>query len=295
MKLQFSGHESFICKHFWLKKGYDFIQKDEITFNDDLAVAKLGVGRNMVTAITYWLKAYGITDSSNNLTEFANYLFQEGTGKDPYLENLGSIWLLHYNLIKTNKASLYSFFFNEFRRDKIEFTKEQFSNFLQRKVESSAKANVNANTINVDITVFIRNYLKAGSTNKKVEVEEEFSNLMIDLQFMDSYTSENAEGRNVEWYRVENAARIDLPYEVVLFTILDNETYGMSVSFKELLSGFDSPGSIFALSDEGLYDKLRQIVENYKGISYRETAGVRELQFKSKPQKWSVLNDYYRA
>ncbi|MCF8342507.1 MAG: DUF4007 family protein, partial [Chitinophagaceae bacterium] len=25
MKYLFSGHESFICKHFWLKKGYDFI------------------------------------------------------------------------------------------------------------------------------------------------------------------------------------------------------------------------------------------------------------------------------
>ena len=46
MKLQFSGHESFICKHFWLKKGYDFIIHKG-NFNDESAVIDLGVGKNI--------------------------------------------------------------------------------------------------------------------------------------------------------------------------------------------------------------------------------------------------------
>jgi len=47
-KLRFSGHESFICKQFWLKKGYDFlIQRNR--FSDDDSVVKLGVGKNMVS------------------------------------------------------------------------------------------------------------------------------------------------------------------------------------------------------------------------------------------------------
>ena len=100
MKLQFSGHDSFICKHFWLKKGYDFIQERRQTFNDEMAVVDLGVGKNMVTAISYWLKAYGITDSSNHITELGHYLFNEKNGHDPFLGDLGSIWLLHYSLIK---------------------------------------------------------------------------------------------------------------------------------------------------------------------------------------------------
>ncbi|MCW3114648.1 MAG: hypothetical protein JWR18_3044, partial [Segetibacter sp.] len=85
MKLQFSGHDSFICKHFWLKKCYDFIQQGTRGFNDELAVVDLGVGKNMVTAISYWLKAYGVTDNSNTVTELGHYLFNERTGVDPYL------------------------------------------------------------------------------------------------------------------------------------------------------------------------------------------------------------------
>ncbi len=187
MKLQLSGHDSFICKHFWLKKGYDFIQSGDKTFNDELAVVDLGVGKNMVTAISYWLKAYGITDSSNQITELGHYLFNNRNGVDPYLESFGSIWLLHYSLIKTNKASIYNLFFNEFRRDRTQFTKEQFSNFLMRQLENKDQKNVNINTVNADITVFIRNYLKASFKNKKTDIEEEFSNLFIDLQFMESY------------------------------------------------------------------------------------------------------------
>ena len=293
MKLQFSGHDSFICKHFWLKKGYDFISQGQRTFNDDLAVVDLGVGKNMVTAINYWLKAYGITDSSNHITELGHFLFNEKNGHDPFLEDLGSIWLLHYSLIQADKASIYNLFFNEFRKDKFSFTREQLSNFLLRKLDANDQKNVNANTINSDISVFIRNYLKPGLRNKKTDIEDEFSNLFIDLQFMETYQSENAEDRIVEWYKIENDLRIDLPAELVLFSILDNESYGDSISFKELQSGHNSPGNVFALNEDGLYNKIERIVEICPDATYTQSAGVRELQFKSKPDKWKILNEYY--
>ena len=241
------------------------------------------------------MKAYGICNQNNEITPLGLNLFNDKTGYDPYLEDLGSIWLLHYFLIKTNKASIYNLFFNEFRRDRLSFTKEQFSNFLQRKLQSVDQNNVNVNTVNSDIAVFIRNYLPPGFRNKKIDVEDEFSILFIDLQLMDNYQSENAEERLVEWYRVANDERIDLPAAIVLFSILDNETYSNSISFKELLTGTNSPGAVFALSDDGLYNKIEEIQAAYPNISYTESAGIRELQFKVKPDKWKVLHDYYKA
>ena len=55
IKIGFSGHETFVCRHFWLKKGYDFIKSGH-SFSQDDAVVRLGVGKNMVTAISFWLK-----------------------------------------------------------------------------------------------------------------------------------------------------------------------------------------------------------------------------------------------
>ena len=173
MKLQFSGHESFICKHFWLKKGYDYIVKNS-DFNSESAVIGLGVGKNMVTSISYWLKAFGLLDSNNSRTELANNIFDEKNGYDPYIENLATVWLLHYSLIKTNKASVYSLFFNDFRKGRTDFTKEQFLSYVRRILEGEGQKNINSNTINSDISVFIRNYLKPSFKETKIDIEEDF-------------------------------------------------------------------------------------------------------------------------
>jgi hypothetical protein len=294
MKFQFSGHESFICKHFWLKKGYDFIQRGERSFGDELAVVELGVGKNMVIAINHWLKAFGVVDSDNSCTPLGNFLFHEQTGRDKYLENLGSIWLLHYSIIKTTKASTFSLFFNDFRKGKVEFTKEQFLNFILRKLDD-VKVKANANTVSADITVFLRNYVKPEFKNTKIDIEDDFSNLFIDLGLMESYSAKNVEDKMVDWYVLENKNRLELPWQIVLFTILDNEQYSNSISFRELLTGYNSPGTIFALDEAGLYDKLEQITKNIRNVTYADTAGVRELQFRTKPDKWRILNDYYNG
>lgn len=290
MKFQFSGHESFICKQFWLKKGYDFITHSG-NFNDESAVVELGVGKNMVISISYWLKAFGITDQSNKITPLGHFIFNDKTGRDPYIESIGTLWLLHYNLVKTAKASIYSIFFNDFKRGKTEFTKDQLAKFVIKQAEQ--EGNVNPNTINNDIAVFIRNYLVADYKTGKPDIEEEFSNLLIDLELMQSYQSVNADDRLIEWYKVENVARPDLPSAIVLYSILDNNVYGKSIPFRDLLTGIDSPGSVFALNEEGLYQKIEDITKEYKNITYKETAGVKEFQIKGNLNKEEILNGYY--
>lgn len=52
-------------------------------------------------------------------TKLADKLFNDVNGWDPYLEDLGTLWLLHYQLITRQKASTYGLIFNGLRRDKI--------------------------------------------------------------------------------------------------------------------------------------------------------------------------------
>lgn len=293
MKYQFSGHDSFICKHFWLKKGYDFVKKGG-SFSDDSSVIDLGVGKNMVTSISFWLRSYGMIDSNQKISEIAQFLFHDKNGVDPYIENISSVWLLHYHLVKTNKASIYNLFFNEFRKGRTDFTKEQLASFVKRTLINDNQKNFTANTINADISVFIRNYLRPSSRELKLDIEEDFSSLMIDLELITSYKAENSEGKLTDWYKIENKNYRDLPPEIILFSILDNEKYGKSIPFKELLVGFNSPGAIFALNEDGLFNKIEQLVKKFKGITYSESAGVRELQLKTKQNKWDILNAYYK-
>ena len=276
----------------WLKKGYDYLLENK-NFSSESAVVDLGVGKNMVNSISYWLKSFGLVDENGKPNELAQYFFGKRLGVDPFIENLGTIWLLHYKLIETNKASIYSLVFNQFRKGRSEFTKEQLLTFIKRLLDTERLKGFNANTVNTDISVFFRSYLKPYYKESKIDIEEDFSSLLIDLDLISSHKAENAEGKLVDWYKVENKAQVDLPAEVVLYSILDNSVYGKSIAFKELLTGYNSPGMIFALSEEGLLSKIEVITGLYKSITFADSAGVRELQFRRSINKYDVLNAYY--
>jgi hypothetical protein len=272
-RLTFSGHESFHCRQLWLKKGYDFIKSGK-SFTQEDAVVTLGVGKNMVTAIKFWLKAFNIINAQEELTEFATFLFGN-QGFDPYLEDDQSLWLLHYYLIKTNFSSVYSLIFNEFRKEKIQFTKENFQAYALRKFGT-----VNIKTIGDDFDVFKKMYLNKPEDNK--QTEDSFLGLLADLQLLRSFEKGT--------YQINNSPRPTLTKNVFLFSILDNENFGISVSLHSLENDENSPGVVFALSREDLLDKISTLVEEESDwISYNDQAGIKELQFKSKRAPLSIF------
>ncbi|MEX0778780.1 MAG: DUF4007 family protein [Balneolales bacterium] len=288
-KLSFSGHDSFICKQFWLKKGYDFVLSEK-KFTAETAVVDLGVGKNMVSSIRYWLKSFGLTDNNDNLVGLADYIFG-AKGKDPFIEDIGTLWLLHYQLIVTGKASLYSIIFNQFRKEKPDFTKAKLHSFAKRKCLES-DSNYTENTVDSDIAVFLKNYVKP--KEGKINIEDDYLGLLQDLNLIKQYRLANIDDKQTEWYKIENEIRDDLPYQLVLYAIIDNNSYSNTISFNELKEGFNSPGSVFALSKNCLFNKIEEIIKNYPQITFSETAGNQVLQIKSKPTQFDVLNGYYK-
>ena len=289
---KFSGHESFICRTFWAKKGIDFILSGH-HFNNEDAVIELGVGKNMVASIAFWLKALELVDNDNEITRLGGDLFSNEMGYDPYLEDIGTIWLLHYQLIKTKYASIYSLFFNEFRKERSEFSLDQLNNFIKRKCLEVSKNLYNENTINRDIGVLIRSYIKADYKSLKGEFEDELSGLFKEIGLMDKLIIKGPDKRTNEYYNIKSLIRNDLPPHIVLFSILDQHPETTSISIKDLEIGINSPGLVFALSPNGLHKKINEIEQLYDDIIYKEDAGKKVLSFKDQIDKWDVLRDYY--
>jgi hypothetical protein len=283
-KYTFSGHDSFQCRQLWLKKGYDYVQEGK-DFNDEDAVVKLGVGKNMVSSIRFWLKAFNIIDNKDIPTEFGKRLFDDETGYDPYLEDEASLWLLHYQLVKNGFASIYTIIFNEFRKEKLFFNKETFVNYVKRISESNPDLNLNENTIAKDFIVFTNLYK---SDHEIKDVEDSFSGILSELELLKT----TGKGKDEQFY-IENTERDKLPEAIVLFTILDNPNYGNSISLNSLEFDFNSPGSIFALNRTGLLNKISGIVEGFKNFTFTDHAGIKELQFKNKVDAYTVLDSYY--
>lgn len=291
-KLHFSGHESFICKQFWLKKGVDFIQSGQ-SFAADDAVVGLGVGKNMVRSIKYWLKCFNVIDATEDILTYEGEKIFGGEDGDPYLESIGTIWLLHYMLVKNEHASLYSLVFNNFRRLRPDFKIEQLESYVARFCSENQEA-FNKNTVSRDIRVLLNNYLPP-SVNKKSDIEDSFAGLLFELRLIEIKNKlDVVQERQVSYYSIEPDYRESLPTEIVLYTILDYLEEGRSVTFQDLYNGHNSPGSVFALSQEGLYQKIQEIITEYPDISYSETAGNRILQIPASfYSKSEILDAYY--
>lgn len=285
-KLNFSGHESFNCRELWLKKGYDFI-KNGRDFNQPDAIVYLGVGKNMLKSIQYWMLAFNLLDSNKKLTSFAKYIF-DSKGVDPFLEDPGTLWLLHYFLIKNELASIYSLVFNEFRKERNEFTKDHLLNFLCRKCEEN-NFPININTITKEINVFLRNYLQPHKVS--MNFEDLFYGLLADCELIKEVLKIDEKSK---WYKIINTEKKEIPKEILLFCILDNRNYGNSISLDTISTEYNSIGNIFAINTDGLLKKIKNLENNYKNILYTDDGGIREIQFKKKPDKWKILHDYYQ-
>ena len=89
----FGRHETFSLRFSWLTKGFQAFKRMPDVFNADTATVELGVGKNMVVSIRYWLRGCQIiTPDSSATTEIGESIFNEKTGFDPYLEDEATIW-----------------------------------------------------------------------------------------------------------------------------------------------------------------------------------------------------------
>jgi hypothetical protein len=275
-KPTFSGHESFQCKTQWLKRGYDFVVEGN-SFNDEDAVLKLGVGKNMVASIRYWMKALGLYSQDNNLSEIAHYIFDDETGKDPYIEDVTTLWLLHYLMVRTDIASIYKIAFIDFHKQRNEFEKENLQSYVRRLCfENGYQYLYNENTIKKDINVLLQNYIEPDSGN-----HEDYSALLLDLGLM-KRASKNT-------YYFNNLNHTNISPEVFLYAVLC-EKDGLSVSFDSLME----VALLFCLTTNDLLGVIKQICDKYPDqIVFSDVAGVKQLQFRAEPSPFDVLNDHY--
>lgn len=283
-KYTFSGHESFQCRHLWLKKGYDFLKAGG-NFNSEDAVVELGVGKNMVASIRFWMKAFNMIDGSDQITPLAEKLLAND-GWDPYLEDEATLWILHYHLVKKGLASSYSLIFNELRKEKIEFTKQNYLLFVKRKAELSKLAPLNEKTLGEDFGVMTKMYIRSDAQSK--DKEDTFSGLLTELDLVKAYGK-----RGEEYYVIENNERDELPEDVLLYSILDYGRFESSVSLSTIEHESNCAGSVFAINRTGLVNKIEALCEKTKNMTYTDHAGIKELQFKKKQDPFKILDSYY--
>lgn len=283
----FSGHETFHCKSFWLKKGYDYVVQGN-SFTDENAVVELGVGKNMVSSIKYWMRSFSLLDDNNEITSFARNIFDDNNGLDKYLEDRTTLWLLHYMLVFNNHATIYNLIFSEYHRSKNEFDFQMLIGFLKRKC-SEENFTYNENTVKKDIHTFFHNYIQA---ENKGNIDDLYSTLLIDLGLLLYYKDQESKK---EYYSFNHRNTNLPPYELIVFIILNTFNNDDTIDFRELMYGKYPIGLILCLTENVMDYILTKSNENLSWFVYTEDAGNKQIQIKNRPiNQWDVLTQYYQ-
>ena len=275
----FSGHESFACKSHWLKRGYDFVKGDN-NFNDDDAVVRLGVGKNMVASIKFWLKAIGLLKDTKP-EAIADYLFNDEDGKDPYLEDVGTLWLLHFLLIYTDYATIYKTTFVDYHRQRNIVEKSKLQNYIKHVCfdESGYKNLYNDNTVKRDIGVMLHNYCAKNGSNVNVE---DSNSLFAPLNLICETEKDT--------YRFNYDTRSDVPSLIFLYALLVKFEGRNSISFEDIAE----LALIFCLTNNDLLNIINHLCDLYPTeIVFSDVAGIKELQFRATLNSIDVLDRYY--
>ena len=88
---RFSGHETFVCRFTWLPKVVrELARGPELFSNEDNAMVRLGVGKNMVRSAKFWADCSSITEEISGgwgVTDFGATILGHD-GYDQYLQQI---------------------------------------------------------------------------------------------------------------------------------------------------------------------------------------------------------------
>ena len=283
IQYKFSGHETFHCRPIWLKKGYDYARTGKL-FNDDDAVIELGVGKNMVASIKFWLRAFGFLNPNTSKLEGLSHDILKDDGYDPYLEDDATLYLLHYLLVKNVKtASIYHLAFLRLSKEKLEFTPSNLQALIERECLKE-KVDFNQKTLNNDINVFFKNYVP--SEEKKGGFEDNYNGLFYDLRLINRSGILDGEKK----YRFNINEGKYLPEAIFLYVLLDVFEGETSISLGVIR---DKVSSVFLMEQSSTYSMIKRLANSYAKITFKDDGGRQELQIREGINKEDILRGYY--
>lgn len=275
-RVAFGRHESFALRYGWLPKGFQALQRDPQAFESEDATVTLGVGKNMVNAIRYWLQATRMAERTSQgiqPTALGLAIFDED-GWDPYLEDEATIWVIHWQL-STNPqlATAWYWFFNRFH--KPEFTSQEVSTALVDFSKENSKTRTAATTVKGDAAVLLRMYVQSTGTTR-TPLEEALDSPLASLRLVMRMADKKS-------YQSRPEARNGLPPAVVGFAVTEllNARGAREMPLRDLMYGPDgwpALGSVFRLTETDLLTKLEKLLHYLPGVyELRETAGIHQV------------------
>lgn len=273
--LRFAGHETFPLRLLWLKKAYDAVVRggaDRRSFQEQGAIARFGVGRNMALSMRHWALAAGVLqdeDGTLSATPLGRLLLDDAGGLDPYLENPATLWLVHAALAAEPEVAT-TFFYAFNLLNQAVFDREGLIEAVLG-VARARGARATAETIKRDVDVFLRSYAPRNGDFSEDAAEP----LLAELGLV-------REARLAGQFEFVRGPKPDLPDGVFAAALLRfwsrRHPSSPTLSAEQASYAPGSPGRVFKMDEVSVLARLARIGQATGGaMLWTDTAGLRQV------------------
>lgn len=180
----YAQHQSFHLRFNWLRKGINSVKKDPRFFHDKEAAEKIGLGKNMVQSLRFWIEATGIAETKlviedekrktvHELTAIGNII----ENSDPYFDFFDTASLIHYYLTTKKEVSTVCYWFYNVYEKKAVLKEQLLKDFISWVNENEEKK-ISEGSLRKDIDVLIRLYFEP---MRSKDPEDVFQSPLSDL------------------------------------------------------------------------------------------------------------------
>jgi hypothetical protein len=289
--MRFRAHDTFFIRKGWLYKGIKNVIRDRTVFMGDNGnpMDILGIGANMVKALRYWLQAVRLTAEPTSgkkyqtLTPFGEIVYEN----DRYIEEIGTLWFLHYNLA-TNEAdaTAWYFFFNEFNRS--EFNRDDFVKQLNAYILLN-ESEVSERSLDDDFNCIINTYVPRIKSNPgKVHPESNIDCPLGELSLVD------ISSKKAKTYK-KSVPKIDSIHPLVILAVIVDQAKGANeIKISSIQNDKYNAGKVFNLDIITLTSLLNKL-ELTGYIRVVRTAGLDVITIEREIDFLGCVREYYNA
>ncbi|TYS01676.1 DUF4007 family protein [Rossellomorea vietnamensis] len=171
--MAYGQHQSFYLRDRWLNKAIKHLKEDNRFFYDKEAFEKIGLGKNMVQSLRFWVVATGVVEEKFNenrkkvhlLTPLGELIYKY----DKFIQFRDTAAIIHYNLSKDiEPATTWFWFFNEFSETAI--AKEDLNAALNDWVSIHEDKKISHRSLKRDIDCLVKLYTAGQSILDPEEV-----------------------------------------------------------------------------------------------------------------------------
>lgn len=303
MRFRYSGHETFPCRYAWLPKAFSAIDANHDAFADEeKAMIRLGVGKNMVRAIRFWMIEMSVAqkhaDGGYEPSNFGKAVFNRKKGIDPFLQDIRTLWLLHWKL-STHSVDepLFAWDFLISQWQSPEISRSSVLQAFRRIADKEARPPSDV-TLEQHFDTFLHSYVPTRSRKGEIQ-EDNLDCPLVELEFIDLVGERRIDGTGkrepIYAFRLED--KPDITPELFAYALDDYWTKRRStertLTFKDVAFGHGGPGQVFKLPEWAVRQRLEVISSDSTGpFRYVESATQQQVSRRERVATPSIVSAY---